>query len=63
MKLPCLKFLSSLQVVIFVSQIRVNSMTIICMKSVDGHGTDEFGRCSSEALTSNVEQVFLYFML
>ncbi|XP_062092271.1 uncharacterized protein LOC133798096 isoform X2 [Humulus lupulus] len=46
------------QVVILISQIRVNSMTIVRMKSTDIHGhDDQFDKVSSGALTSSVEQV------
>ncbi|KAL5569695.1 hypothetical protein UlMin_026270 [Ulmus minor] len=46
------------QIVIIVSQIRVNSMTIVRIKSIDVHDlVDQYGKSSSGALTSNVEQV------
>ncbi|XP_024029703.1 SET and MYND domain-containing protein 4 isoform X2 [Morus notabilis] len=46
------------QVVIIISQIRVNSMAITRIKSIDVNGiVDQFGKFSSGALTSNVEQV------
>ncbi|PON71106.1 N-terminal acetyltransferase A, auxiliary subunit [Parasponia andersonii] len=46
------------QVVILIAQIRVNSMTIVRIKSADVHGLDsQFKRVSPGALTSYVEQV------
>uniref|UniRef100_A0A803P160 SET domain-containing protein n=1 Tax=Cannabis sativa TaxID=3483 RepID=A0A803P160_CANSA len=46
------------QVVILISQIRVNSMTIVRMKSTDIQGHDyQYDKVSSGALTSIVEQV------
>ncbi|KAL5568230.1 hypothetical protein UlMin_024805 [Ulmus minor] len=52
--LSCLWF----QIVIIVSQIRVNSMTIVGIKSIDVHDlVYQYRKSSSRALTSNVEQV------
>ncbi|MED6193508.1 hypothetical protein PIB30_020121 [Stylosanthes scabra] len=47
------------QVVIIISQIKVNCMTVVRLKSKDAHGfSDQFGEFPSCAyLTSNVEQV------
>ncbi|KAJ7959490.1 SET and MYND domain-containing protein 4 [Quillaja saponaria] len=48
------------QIITLVSQITVNCMTVVRMKSVDAHGLpDQFGEfsCSGNVLTSNVEQV------
>ncbi|OIW15313.1 hypothetical protein TanjilG_10753 [Lupinus angustifolius] len=47
------------QVVIIISQIKVNCMTIVRLKSIDAHVlSDQFGEFPSNAyLTSNVEQV------
>ncbi|XP_008234145.1 PREDICTED: SET and MYND domain-containing protein 4 [Prunus mume] len=47
------------QIVILISQIRVNSMTVVRMKSIDQHGLEDIGKFSSlgGGLTSNVEQV------
>ncbi|KAL5542219.1 hypothetical protein UlMin_009929 [Ulmus minor] len=59
--LSCLWFL----IVIIVSQIRVNSMTIVCIKSIDVHDlVDQYGKSSLGALTSNVEQpnIHAYFI-
>ncbi|CAN6705423.1 unnamed protein product [Malus baccata var. baccata] len=52
--------LSISQIVILISQIRVNSMTIVRMKSIDHNGLeDQFGKLTpwGEGLTSNMEQV------
>ncbi|TQD98591.1 hypothetical protein C1H46_015839 [Malus baccata] len=52
--------LSEISIVILISQIRVNSMTIVRMKSIDHHGLeDQFGKLTpwGEGLTSNMEQV------
>lgn len=48
-----------MQVVIIISQIKVNCMTVVRLKSIDAHGlSDQFGEFPSSAyLTSNVEQV------
>lgn len=49
-----------MQIVILISQIRVNSMTIFRMKSADVNGPlHQFGKFSHSevSLTSNVEQV------
>jgi hypothetical protein len=54
-----------MQTVILISQIRVNSMTIVRMKSADVNGLpDQFRKFSPTggALTSNVEQVCLHSM-
>ncbi|CAL0327536.1 unnamed protein product [Lupinus luteus] len=47
------------QVVIIISQIKVNCMTVVRLKSIDAHvRSDQFGEFPSNAyLTSNVEQV------
>lgn len=55
-----------MQTIILISQIRVNSMAIVRMKSVDIHGPpDQFARFSSigDAFTSSVEQVRAYAMV
>lgn len=52
-----------LQIVILISQIRVNSMTVVRMKSIDYHDlVGQFGKFSSleGGPTSNVEQVCIY---
>ena len=37
-------------------------MTIVCIKSIDVHDlVDQYGKSSSGALTSNVEQVWVLF--
>lgn len=50
-----------MQVVIIISQIKVNSMTVVRLKSTDAHGLSghvgEFPSQSSTHSTSNVEQV------
>lgn len=48
-----------MQVVIIFSQIKVNCMTVVRMRSIDAHGLqDQFGESPTSAyLTSNVEQV------
>lgn len=49
-----------MQIVMLISQIRVNSMAIVRMKSADVNGLSDLFRKSSHsegALTSNVEQV------
>lgn len=52
------------QVVVLISQIRVNSMTIVRMKSSDIHGhDDQSDKVSSGALTSSVEQVRLLILV
>ncbi|KAK7317049.1 hypothetical protein RJT34_00961 [Clitoria ternatea] len=46
------------QVVIIISQIKVNCMTIVRLKSIDVHGQGHFGEFPFQSLsTSNVEQV------
>lgn len=51
----------SIQVVILISQIKVNCMTVVRLKSIDAHGLSDqsggFPFHSSVHLTSNVEQV------
>lgn len=54
-----------MQIVILISQIRVNSMSIVRVKSADVNGLlDQFGKFSPTegALTSNIEQVCLHSM-
>ena len=50
-----------MQVVIIISQIKVNCMTVVRLKSKDARGlSDQFGEFPSCAyLTSNVEQVLV----
>lgn len=52
--------LLSMQVVIIISQIKVNCMTVVRLKSIDAHGSGHFGDFpfqSGAHSTSNVEQV------
>lgn len=52
-----------MQIVILISQIRVNSMTVFRMKSADVNGPlHQFGKFSHSevSLTSNVEQVCVW---
>lgn len=50
------------QVVILVSQIRVNSMAVTRTKSSDVHSVvDKFGKLSGSMITDNVEQVRISF--
>jgi len=52
-----------MQVVIIISQIKVNCMTVVRLKSIDAHGQSghfgEFSFQSGAHSTSNVEQVHI----